>query len=74
MPAAVRGNASFRFTLRMVFDDLPADVPKQLQNLNLPLRCHTLKEALSETPMPVRRQYDHGGTRLPTHPMDQRER
>eukprot|EP00965_Chrysotila_dentata_P106895 3531614-Pleurochrysis_carterae.AAC.1 len=72
VPRGVRRQA-FTFTLRMVFDDSPADLPEQLQGLNLPLRCQTLKEALSEEPVPVRNQYDHRRTRLPLYPMDARE-
>eukprot|EP00965_Chrysotila_dentata_P164447 5429649-Pleurochrysis_carterae.AAC.1 len=72
VPAGVKGSA-LRFTLRMVFDDAPADLPEELQGLNLLIRCHNFKEALSEEPTPVRSQYDHKSTRLPLHPMDARE-
>eukprot|EP00965_Chrysotila_dentata_P166042 5482320-Pleurochrysis_carterae.AAC.1 len=74
VPPAVRGQGTFTFSLRMEFDDLPPGLPESLQDLNLPLRCQTLNEALSETPRPVSKQYDHEPTRLPSGPLDQHER
>eukprot|EP00965_Chrysotila_dentata_P056297 1867692-Pleurochrysis_carterae.AAC.1 len=69
VPPTVRGQG-YTLTLRMEFDDAPPGLPESLQNLYLPLRCHTLNEAMSESPRPVRQQYDHAATRLSSGPLD----